>query len=103
MDFLFNNSFIASMFVLFMALYASTLSRIKIPYYIKNLFDNTIFKIIFLSLLLIYKIDETPHVALAIALVFVLTIDFLSSNEIKENFAYLESFENQNKKNMPLL
>lgn len=95
MNNLLNNEFVAVVLALFIVLYALNLGKMELPCYIRNLFNNTIFKIVFLSLLLIYPFEHSPHVALTVALVFVLTIEYLNNREIKENFAYLESFENQ--------
>jgi hypothetical protein len=96
-DKLFDNEIIAVIVALFVVLYAFNLGKMQLPCYIKNLFNNTIFRILFLSLLLIYNFESAPHVALTVALVFVLTLEYMSHDEIKENFAYLESFMNQQK------
>lgn len=90
-----DNGFIAILAALFIYLYALNLGKMKLPNYIMNLFNNTIFKIVFLSLLLIYNFENSPHVALAVALVFVLTLDYLNAHQAKENLAYFESFRNQ--------
>ena len=90
-----DNEWIAVAIALFVALYGIALSRIELPGYIRNLFNNNIFRIVFLSLLLVQSFDKAPHVALSIALVFVLTMYYLGEQEIKENFAYLESFRAQ--------
>jgi hypothetical protein len=90
-----DNDWVAAGLALFVTLYALNLGRMNLPCYIKNLFKNTFFKILFLSLLLIYRFEKAPHVALVVALIFVLTLDYLSVEETKENFAYLEAFNSQ--------
>lgn len=97
-----NNEYIAVLIALFIGLYALSLGRMKLPDYIRNLFNNNIFRVVFLSLLLIHNFNRSPHVSLAIALVFVITMQYISDQEIKENFAYLESFraELRNKRNI---
>jgi len=92
---LLNNDFVTVLLALFIPLYALNLGKMELPCYIRNLFNNTIFRIVFLSLLLVYRFENAPHVALSVALVFVLTLDYLGNRETKENFAYLESFQNQ--------
>ena len=87
-----ENEYVAVSIALFVALYGITLSRMQLPEYIKNLFSNNIFRVIFLSLLLIHNFNRAPHVSLAIALVFVLTMHYINEQQIKENFVYLESF-----------
>lgn len=95
MDNAINNEFVSILVTLFIVLYALNLGKVTLPPYVRNLFKNTIFKILFLSLLLIYRFENSPHVALTVAVVFVLVLDFLDANEMKENFAYLESFKSQ--------
>jgi Cu/Ag efflux pump CusA len=79
-------------FSLFIILYGLNLAKIKLPNYIKKLFDNTIFKIVFLSLLLAYNFKAAPHVAVIVALTFVLTLDYMNQQEMRENLSYLEYF-----------
>lgn len=90
-----DNEFIAVIVALFIGLYALNLGKMKLPDYIKNLFNNTLFRIVFLSLMLVYRFDNSPHVALTVALVFVLTFDYLNTEQIKENFEYFESFKQE--------
>lgn len=92
-DSLINNDVVVIILAIIVASYASMI-RIELPEYIKTLFKNNIFRIVFLSLLLIYSFNASPHIALAVALVFVLTLYFLNYEEIKENFAHLEKFRN---------
>lgn len=92
MNDLMNNNYIVVLVALFISLYGLNLAKTKLPNYIKNLFTNPIFNTVFLSLLLVLNFDSTPHVALVIALVFVLTSEYISHNEIKENMAYYENY-----------
>lgn len=92
---LFGNESVSIILALFVVLYGLNLAKMELPNFIQNLFNNTIFKVVFLSLLIIYSFDKAPHVALIVALVFVLTLEYLNHEEIKETFAYYESFRNQ--------
>lgn len=94
-----GNDWIISIIILFVIIYALNIVKIEIPKYIKNLFGNTIFKILFLSLLLVYTFEKSPYIALIIALIFVIILDYLTIEETKENFAYLESLKTQVAKN----
>ena len=89
-----DNQYVAAGLALFLVLYAYAASRLQLPGYLKNLFNNNIFRVAFLSLLLTQNFDRKPHVALTIALVFVITIHYLHEQEIKENFAYMEAYRN---------
>ncbi|ARF11217.1 hypothetical protein Klosneuvirus_1_74 [Klosneuvirus KNV1] len=95
MNNLFDNQIISISIILFLFLYGYNLGKMKLPSYIRKLFDNTIFKIVFLSLLLIFNFKNTPHIALVIAIIFVLTLDALNNQEAKENIMYYEAFVNQ--------
>lgn len=88
-----NNQYVVVLTALFLGLYGYTLSRVELPDYIRNLFNNAIFRVVFLSLMLVYNFNSAPHVAIAIALIFVLTMQKISEQETKENFAFLESFQ----------
>lgn len=90
-----DNQYVSIVVILFLVLYGYNLSKMKLPKYIKKLFDNTIFKIVFLSLLLIFNFKNTPHVALAIAFIFVITLEALNKYEIQKTITYYEAFVNQ--------
>ena len=64
----------------------------KLPGYIKNLFSNPIFNIVFLSLLLIMRFNSAPHVAILIAVIFIVTAEYIREDEVKENMAYFENY-----------
>lgn len=95
-DSLVDNDVVVIILAIVVAMYASMV-RVELPEYIKTLFRNNIFRIVFLSLLLIYSFRAAPHAALAISLVFVLTLYFLNIEETKENFAYLEKSKNSHR------
>ena len=93
-----DNEYVAVGVALFITLYGLTLARVELPNYIRNLFTNGIFRVVFLSLLVMQNFNKAPHIAFTVAMVFVLTLYYLGEQEIKENFAYLESFRNQLRK-----
>ena len=64
-----NNEYVLIAMTLFVVLYAS-MGQMDVPTWLKALFKNDVFRVVFLSLLLIYRFDKTPHVALIVALVF---------------------------------
>jgi len=78
-----NNDVVIILLAFIVALYASSL-RIEMPDLIKNLFQNSIFQIIFLTLLLIFAFKQSIQVAFIIALVFVLVIYFLNTLEVEK-------------------
>lgn len=76
------------------ALYASSL-RVELPEYIVKLFQNDIFRVVYLSLLLIISFKRPPHVAIALALIFVVTLYLLNLQESFANLKQLETFRSQ--------
>ena len=89
-----NNNILVIIIAIIVAAYASQ-TRIQLPNYIRKLFTNNIFRVVFLSLLLIYSFDKAPHVAIAVALIFVLTLHFLNYQEATENFMFLRYSKNE--------
>ena len=65
--------------------YAS-LVRNTVPLFIVKLFDNPIFRILVLSLI-IYKGNKDPKLAICIAIGFTITMNLISKQKILENFA----------------
>jgi hypothetical protein len=90
-----DNENVALGVAMFVALYGLSLGRAPLPPMIRNLFNNNLFRVAFLSLLLIANFKKTPHVAVAVALIFVVTLNYLSEEEMKEEFARLEAFRNE--------
>jgi hypothetical protein len=80
-----NNNYVVAILAILVVSYGFTLSRIPLPGYLRNLFSNNIFRVLFLSLLLIHDFDKAPHVAIAIALIFVITLHYINKQEMKEN------------------
>lgn len=91
-SFLNNEYFLAVATILLVAY--GTMANVKLPDFITDLFKNDIFRVVFLSLLCIYRFNSAPHVALIIALTFVLTMYYLNLQERRENFRYFEAFKN---------
>jgi hypothetical protein len=83
-----ENEYVVIGLALFIGLYGLALARIPLPNYIRNLFNNNLFRVFFLSLLLINNFERAPHIAVIVALVFVLTLEYLSNVEQEENMYY---------------
>lgn len=91
-----NNPYVTSVLAVLLGLYASIINP-PLPEFVRKLFLNPIFRVVFLSMLLVYRFNEVPTIAFAIAFSFVITMKLLNDQEIKENFAYLEGFQNLHK------
>ena len=84
-----DNDYVSTIMAIVLVVYALTLSRMPLPNYIRNLFGNSIFRILILTLLLIINFDKSPSVSIIIAIVFVLTLDYINQIEEQENFMYI--------------
>lgn len=90
-----NDELAMSVIIFASVIYVLSLSNIKLPCSVKNLFDNIIFKMVFLSLIMVYTFEKSPHIALIIALVFVMTLEYLNKEKMYENCEYLKSYIDQ--------
>jgi hypothetical protein len=88
-----NNPTVSAILTIFLIVYASRVN-LPLPPYVRNLFKNEIFRVLFLSLLIVFRFDKAPSMALMIAIIFVLTLQMINNQEIKENFAYIEAYRN---------
>ena len=80
-----NNEYLIATLLLFFIIYSYAIS-VKIPSWVSSLFKNDIFRVLYLSLLLIVPFETSPYVALIIALVFVVTMNIIGKEEKKELF-----------------
>lgn len=83
-----NNQYTVLALSTFVALYAAK-SRVTLPQSLRQMFQSDVFRVLFLSLLLIHRFDQVPHVAICVSLVFLLTMHHLNKNEMIENFESL--------------
>jgi hypothetical protein len=85
-----NNEYFLIATGLLVAVYGA-MSRVELPPFMVSLFKNDIFRVVFLSLLLIYRFEKAPHVALIVALTFILTMNYITEDEVR---VQTESFKN---------
>lgn len=94
-----DNEVVASVLALVIALYAATVGmKTPIPPFIVKLFKNPIFRVAFMSILLIHGFEKTPHVAFAVSLIFVLTLHYINKQEMEENYVMAEGYKAQLRK-----
>jgi hypothetical protein len=86
---LINNQYVIATLTLFLALYGS-MSALSLPKWFTNLFKNDIFRVLFLSLLLIVPFESSPRIAIIIALIFVITMNSIDMEE-RQNMIKSES------------
>ncbi len=78
-----ENKYIIAFVGILVILYASK-GQVNLPKPIYNLFKNDIFRVIYLSLLVLVATKAPPHVAFIVALVYVLTLYFIDKQENSE-------------------
>lgn len=83
-----DNNYVYVVLCILIALYAKK-TQIKLPKPVIKLFSHTLFKISFLSALVIY-FNHKPHVAIIVSIVFVLTFQHIANINTKEDMRYAE-------------
>ena len=87
---IYENQYISTVLTVLFALYAATI-RPELPPFIRKLYENPIFRILILSLL-VYRGNKDPQLSLMIAVAFTVTLNILSEQEINEGFKQIEQF-----------
>lgn len=80
-----KNKMVSSVVSLFLVLYAG-MAKPKLPKFIKNAFENPMFRVAVLSLV-VYRGNKNPTEALMIAVAFTVTMNALNEQKTKESFA----------------
>ncbi len=86
-----NNEYVTAALTMFVVVYASQ-SRVELPKWLVSLFKNDIFRVAYLSLLLMIPFEKAPHVAILVALVFIITLKYIGQQETQEHFALLATY-----------
>jgi len=92
MDSILDNHYVKSIVIMFLVLYIATV-RPELPSYIKNTFENPIFRIVVLFFI-VMKANREPFFALMIAMTFVITLSYLSTQKAKEAFQSVKKIKN---------
>lgn len=87
-----DNNYVVVALALFLTWYTYMVSNMKLPKGLINLFNNGMFRIAFLALILTLNLNKAPHIAITLILVYVLTILYIHNYDTKENFAYLKAY-----------
>ena len=88
-----SNKYVSTAITILIGLYASLLSP-EVPPFIKNLFNNVIFRIIFLFFIL-YRANKDPQMAIIMSIAFVLTLDYIYVMDAKEASKAVEHMNNK--------
>jgi len=85
---IFDSKYFSTTLILALGLYASLLGP-ELPEPVKNLFNNTIFRILLLFLVVV-RGNKDPRMAIMVAIVFVLTLDYIFAESAKETFVSIK-------------
>jgi len=80
----FKNNYSSTLITMFLVFY-SGLAAPKLPNFIVGLFENPIFRILILSLI-VYKGNRDPQFAIMIAVGFTVTMNVISNKKLFEGF-----------------
>ena len=86
-----DNKYVSSFLTLMIVLYATFL-RPELPPFVKELFNNTLFRM-FILFLVVVKGNTNPSLGLVIAIAFILTMDYLYVMDSQEAFRQCEEWE----------
>lgn len=89
-----DNNYIIAFSAIFLTAYIYVASKIQLPKTYMQLYDNSIFRIVFLILLATINYGHAYHIAVTLALVYTLSILYLHEYNTRENFAYLKAYQN---------
>lgn len=84
------NPYFATIVTIILTMYA-TLASPNLPNFLKNLFNNSIFKILIISFIA-YRANKNPQFSLLISICFVITLNLIADQENKEAFLQIENF-----------
>jgi hypothetical protein len=87
-----DSDYVSGILGLFLIVYAS-MSQIVLPNWLVSVFKNDIFRVLYLSLLLLIPFNKAPHVAIIIAILYVIIIGNIYRLEHMENVALVENFK----------
>jgi len=68
-------------------------AKLEVPVFMVRLFSNDIFRVFYLSLLLIIRFETRPTVAIIMGLVFIYMLKYIQDQETKEAFANIIHYE----------
>lgn len=89
MDQYLDNEYVVTALYLVAVLYA-TMAQVELPSFVRELFKNDIFRVMFLSLLLIVRFEQRPSVAVLIVMIYMYTMYLLNRDEVNENVEHFQ-------------
>ena len=91
-----KNKTVSSVVGLFLVLYGC-LSGPKLPGFIRSMFENPVFRVVILALIM-YRGNKDPQLSLMLSVGFIMVMNQLNEEKIKENFDPMEFKSKADKK-----
>jgi hypothetical protein len=88
----FDNKYVSTSITILLGLYLAMLGP-TLPKVVRDLFNNTLFRIMVLFLILV-KGNQNPSLSIMIAAAFILTLDYVQVMESREAFTAVEQMTN---------
>ena len=89
-----SNVYASTIIGLFLVLYGG-LAKPKLPSFIRNLFNNPIFRVLILALIM-YRGNKNPQLSIMLAVAFVITLNLVSEQETIEKITNWNLSQNEN-------
>jgi len=86
-----NDKYVIAFLILFVSLY-SDISKIVLPDWFLNLFKNDIFRLLFICLILLIPIKQSPHIAIIVSVLFIITLNLVFEKDTREKMIITEKF-----------
>jgi hypothetical protein len=80
-----NNKYVSTILTTFLVMYGSTAAP-KLPGIFKMLFNNPVFKVIFLSLIA-YSVNRDPKLSVSLAIIFTIIFTILGQSPFFKGFS----------------
>jgi len=89
-----KNKTVSSVVGLFLVLYGG-LAKPKLPGFIRSMFENPVFRVVILALIM-YRGNKDPQLSLMLSVAFVMIMNKLNEEKIKEEFIDLNNLNQAN-------
>ena len=89
-----NNKYISTIVTTFLVIYGSTAAP-QLPGIIRILFNNPIFRVIFLGLIG-YSVNKDPKLSILLAIVFTVTLTVISQHNLLEGYTNNKKLKKNN-------
>ena len=88
-----NNKYVSTAITIGLGLYAALLGP-NLPKFVKDLFTNTLFRILVLFLIAV-RANNDPAMSIVMAVAFILTLDYIYKQDAQETFKTISKIKSK--------